>query len=132
MKSILISLLSLVLSINLFAQEITQIEPIPFQLVEEKPSFQGGDINQFSKWVNQNLVYPEIAKENGVQGRVVVNFTISTDGSVVDVNVVRGCDSLLDKEAIRVVSQSPKWNPGRQGEKAVPVTYNFPVIFQIR
>ena len=106
--------------------------PIPFQLVEEKPSFQGGDINQFLKWVRENQIYPEIAIENGVQGRVTVRATINTDGSLTDIMVVRGVDPSLDKEAIRVVSQSPKWKPGKQGGKAVPVTYNFPVTFQIR
>lgn len=107
-------------------------EPIPFQLVEEKPSFQGGDINQFLKWVRENQIYPEIAKENGIQGRVTVRATINTDGSLTDIMVVRGVDPSLDKEAIRVVSQSPKWKPGKQGGKAVPVTYSFPITFQIR
>ena len=111
---------------------IPEGEPIPFQLVEEKPSFQGGDINQFLKWVRENQIYPEIAKENGIQGRVTVRATINTDGSLTDIMVVRGVDPSLDKEAIRVVSQSPKWKPGKQGGKAVPVTYNFPVTFQIR
>ena len=106
--------------------------PIPFQLVEEKPSFQGGDINQFLKWVRENQIYPEIAKENGIQGRVTVRATINTDGSLTDIMVVRGVDPSLDKEAIRVVSQSPKWKPGKQSGKAVPVTYNIPVTFQIR
>ena len=108
------------------------IEPIPFQLVEEKPSFQGGDINQFLKWVRENQIYPEIAKENGIQGRVTVRVTINTDGSLTDITVIRGVDPLLDKEAIRVVSQSPKWEPGKQGGKVIPVIYNFPVTFQIR
>ena len=108
------------------------ITPIPFLLVEEKPSFQGGDINQFSKWVRENQIYPEIAKENGIQGRVTVRATINTDGSLTDIMVVRGVDPSLDKEAIRVVSQSPKWEPGKQGGKAVPVTYSFPITFQIR
>ena len=103
--------------------------PIPFQLVEEKPSFQGGDINQFLKWVRENLIYPDIAKENGVQGRVTVQATINKDGSLTDIIVVRGVDPSLDKEAIRVVSQSPKWKPGKQGGKEVPVTYYFPITF---
>ena len=107
-------------------------DPIPFQLVDEKPSFQGGDANNFSKWVNQNLVYPKNAKENGVQGRVTLQFTIERDGSVTKVKVLRGIDPALDKEAIRVVSMSPKWKPGRQRDRAVPVTYTFPVIFQLR
>ena len=114
------------------AEEVVEEEAIPFQLVEEKPSFQGGDANQFSKWVNQRLVYPEIAKENGVQGRVTLQFTVEKDGSVTKVKVLRGVDPSLDKEAVRVVSMSPKWKPGKQRDRAVPVTYTFPVIFQLR
>ncbi len=113
-------------------EEVVEEEAIPFQLVEEKPSFQGGDANQFSKWVNQRLNYPEIAKENGVQGRVTLQFTVEKDGSVTKVKVLRGVDPSLDKEAVRVVSQSPKWKPGKQRDRAVPVTYTFPVIFQLR
>ena len=113
-------------------EEVVEEEAIPFQLVEEKPSFQGGDANQFSKWVNSRLVYPEIAKENGVQGRVTLQFTVEKDGTVTKVKVLRGVDPSLDKEAVRVVSQSPKWKPGKQRDRAVPVTYTFPVIFQLR
>ena len=113
-------------------EEVIEEEAIPFQLVEEKPSFQGGDANQFSKWVNQRLVYPEIAKENGVQGRVTLQFTVEKDGTVTKVKVLRGVDPSLDKEAVRVVSMSPKWKPGKQRDRAVPVTYTFPVIFQLR
>ena len=107
-------------------------EAIPFQLVEEKPSFNGGDANEFSKWVNSKLVYPEIAKENGVQGRVTLQFTVEKDGSVTNVKVLRGVDSSLDKEAVRVVQSSPKWKPGKQRDRPVKVTYTFPVIFQLR
>ena len=113
-------------------EEVVEEEAIPFQLVEEKPSFQGGDANQFSKWVNSRLVYPEIAKENGVQGRVTLQFTVEKDGSVTKVKVLRGVDPSLDKEAVRVVSMSPMWKPGKQRDRAVPVTYTFPVIFQLR
>lgn len=113
-------------------EEEEEEEAIPFQLVEEKPTFQGGDANEFSKWVNSRLVYPEIAKENGVQGRVTLQFTVNPDGSVSNVKVLRGVDSSLDKEAVRVVSSSPKWKPGKQRDRAVKVTYTFPVIFQLR
>ena len=112
-------------------EETIEEEAIPFQLVEEKPSFNGGDANEFSKWVNSRLVYPEIAKENGVQGRVTLQFTVNADGSVSNVKVLRGVDSSLDKEAVRVVSSSPKWKPGKQRDRAVKVTYTFPVIFQL-
>ena len=113
-------------------EEVVEEEAIPFQLVEEKPSFQGGDANQFSKWVNSRLEYPEIAKENGVQGRVTLQFTVEKDGTVTKVKVLRDVDPSLDKEAVRVVSMSPKWSPGKQRDRAVPVTYTFPVIFQLR
>ena len=114
------------------AEEVIEEEVIPFAIVEEKPKFQGGDANTFSKWVNSKLVYPEIAKENGVQGRVTLQFTVNTDGSVSNVQVVRGVDASLDKEAVRIVSSSPKWTPGRQRERPVKVVYTFPVIFQLR
>ena len=113
-------------------EEEVEEEAIPFQLVEQKPSFNGGDANEFSKWVNSRLVYPEIAKENGVQGRVTLQFTVESDGRVTNVKVLRGVDPSLDKEAVRVVSSSPKWKPGRQRDRAVKVTYTFPVIFQLR
>lgn len=112
--------------------EVVEDDAIPFMLVEEKPSFMGGDANAFSKWVNERLEYPEIAKENGVQGRVTLQFTVNTDGSVSNVKVLRGVDPSLDKEAVRVVSMSPKWTPGKQRDRAVKVTYTFPVIFQLR
>lgn len=105
---------------------------VPFQMVEEKPTFQGGDSNQFSKWVNQRLVYPEVVKKQGIQGRVTVQFTVQTDGSVSNVRVLRGVHPELDNEAVRVVSASPKWKPGKYKDKVVPVTYTFPVIFQVR
>ncbi len=113
-------------------EEEVEEEAIPFAFVEEKPKFQGGDANTFSKWVNSKLVYPEIAKENGIQGRVTLQFTVNTDGSVSNVIVLRGVDSSLDKEAVRIVSQSPKWTPGRQRERPVKVTYTFPVIFKLQ
>ena len=113
-------------------EEHVEEEAIPFQLVEKKPTFMGGDANTFSKWVNEKLVYPEIAKENGVQGRVVLQFTVNADGSVSGVKVLRGVDAARAKEAVSVVSQSPRWEPGRQRDRAVKVTYTFPVIFQLR
>ena len=113
-------------------EEAVQEEEVPFAMVEQKPTFQGGDANKFSKWVNERLVYPEIAKENGVQGRVMLQFTVGTDGKVSNVKVLRGVDPSLDKEAVRVVSMSPKWEPGKQQTRKVKVTYTFPVIFQLR
>ena len=113
-------------------EESVEYEAIPFALVEQKPMFQGGDANAFSKWVNQHLAYPDIAKENGIQGRVTLQFTVGTDGKVSGVKVLRGVDPSLDKEAVRVVSTSPKWTPGKQRDRPVKVTYTFPVIFQLK
>ena len=88
-------------------EEVVEEESIPFALVEKKPSFMGGDANTFSAWVNQHLEYPEVARENGVSGRVMLQFTVNPNGSVTDVKVLRGVDPALDKEAVRVVSMSP-------------------------
>lgn len=112
--------------------EVIEEESVPFQLVDEKPLFQGGDASQFSNWVNSRLKYPEEAKQNGVQGRVTLQFTVQIDGSVTNVKVLRGVHSTLDNEAVRVVSLSPKWQPGVHHDRPVPVTYTFPVIFQLR
>ncbi|MBA4321542.1 MAG: energy transducer TonB, partial [Odoribacter sp.] len=111
-------------------QEEVKEEEAPvevFVVVEEMPTFPGGD-GELMKFINTNIVYPEIAKENGVQGRVILQFLVNTDGSVSDVKVVRGVDASLDKEAARVVASSPKWKPGRQRNKPVKVRYTFPVI----
>ncbi|MBR2063580.1 MAG: energy transducer TonB, partial [Bacteroidales bacterium] len=107
-------------------------EAIPFQMVEVKPTFQGGDANTFSRWVNTNLVYPKEAAENKIQGRITLQFTVSETGKVTNVKVLRGVDSILDKEAVRVVELSPDWTPGKSNGRNVPVTYTFPVIFQLR
>ena len=106
-------------------------EPVPFAKLETKPRFQDGDANMFAHWVNQNLRYPEEAREKKLQGRVTLQFTIEEDGSLTNVKVLRGVDPILDKEAVKVVSQSPKWTPGYVGEKPVRVVFNFPVVFQL-
>ena len=114
------------------AEETIEEAPIPFTLVEEKPSFNGGDANQFVRWVQSNMVFPEAARENGISGRIFVQFTIEPDGSLTNIKILRGLDPSLDQEVIRVVSSSPKWTPGKQRDKAVRVTYQFPVTFQLR
>lgn len=113
-------------------EEEAEEETLPFILVEEKPKFNGKDANEFSRWVNQRLDYPQVCIENGVQGRVTLEFTIKADGSLSDIKVLRGVDPALDSEAVRVVQSSPKWTPGRQRDRAVAVTYTFPVIFRLR
>lgn len=101
-----------------------------FTIVEEYPEFPGG-MAECYKWIGKNLVYPTISAENGVQGRVTVNFVVNADGSIVDVKVLRGVDPYLDKEAVRVVSKMPKWKPGKQRGKAVRTSFNLPVRFKL-
>ncbi len=113
-------------------EEDVEEETLPFITVEQKPTFNGGDANDFAKWVNSRLVYPEVAKDNGVEGRVVLQFTIGKDGRLRDVKVLNTPDESLAREAVRVVSSSPKWEPGRQRDRAVKVSYTFPVIYRLR
>ena len=113
-------------------EEEVEDDTIPFVTVEQKPTFNGKDANEFAKWVNSKLVYPEVAKENGVEGRVILQFTIGKDGRLQDVRVLRTPDESLAQEAVRVVSSSPKWEPGRQRDRAVKVSYTFPVIYRLR
>ena len=104
-----------------------------FYIVEDMPTFNGGDpATEFRKYIAQNLQYPEIAAENGVSGRVIVQFAVSRTGQVVDAIVVRSVDPALDKEAIRVVMSSPKWTPGKQRGKAVKVLFTFPINFVLQ
>lgn len=102
-----------------------------FQVVEEMPSFPGGTA-ECMKFLSKNIKYPTISQENGVQGRVIVQFVVNTDGSIVDAVVARGVDPYLDKEALRVVSMMPKWTPGKQRGKAVRVRYTLPVMFRLQ
>ena len=104
-----------------------------FYIVEDMPTFNGGDpATEFRKYVAQNLRYPEIAAENGISGRVIVQFVVNKVGTVVDAYVARGVDPALDKEALRVVMSSPKWTPGKQRGKAVKVMFTFPINFVLQ
>ncbi|HIZ88161.1 MAG TPA: energy transducer TonB [Candidatus Coprenecus pullistercoris] len=117
---------------EVYEEEIVE-EAVPYLAVEEKPTFNGGDPNvEFQKWVYQNITYPEVARENGISGRVFLQFTIEADGSITNVKVLRGVDPSLDQAAVDIVKRSPKWTPGRQRDKAVKVTFNFPIVFQLR
>ena len=109
-------------------QEVTQKI---FDVVEQQPSFPGGQ-GALLAWLNQNIHYPPVAEENGIQGRVVVSFVVEPDGSISNVQVVRGVDPSLDKEAVRVTKAMPKWQPGKQNGQAVRVKYNLPVTFKLQ
>jgi protein TonB len=113
-------------------QEAEVAEEEIFVVVEEMPGFGGGDSNKFREYIQKNLRYPDVAAENGIQGRVFVAFVVEPDGRVTNVKVVRSVDPSLDKEAVRVVETSPKWKPGRQRGKPVRVSFTFPIIFVLQ
>jgi protein TonB len=114
------------------AEPVIEEEEPAFVFVEEQATFQGGDINSFRDWVQKNLVYPPVAVENGIFGRVTVQFAVSSKGEVVDVKILRGVDPSLDKETIRVINSSPKWGAAKQGGRAVKQQFVIPVIFMLQ
>lgn len=99
-------------------------------MVEQKPEFVGGEAAMY-KWLSDHINYPAAAAEEGVSGRVVVEFEVSKTGSIEKVRVIRGRHPALDKEALRVVKSMPKWNPGRNNGQPVKVTYTLPVTFRL-
>ena len=101
-----------------------------YDVVEQMPSFPGG-ISGLRTYLNQNIRYPAEAQENCVQGRVVVSFVVGKDGHISDVTVLRSVDPSLDKEAVRVIRNMPRWTPGKQGGEPVKVRYNVPVSFRL-
>ena len=101
-----------------------------YEMVEENAQFPGGDEECF-KWLSEHIKYPSICQEQGVQGRVIVNFVVNKDGSIVDVKTVRSPDNNLTKEAERVVKMMPKWKPARQGNKPVRSRFTLPVMFRL-
>ena len=108
-------------------------ETVLFHIVEDKPLFNGKDPDvAFREWAYSKIVYPPIAAENGISGRVILDFAIDREGNVVEVRVLRGADPLLDAEAVRVIRMSPKWTPGMQRGKPVKVRYQFPFMFQLQ
>ncbi|MCA1757643.1 MAG: energy transducer TonB [Bacteroidales bacterium] len=103
-----------------------------FIVVEDMPTFRGGDVNKFREWVQQRVKYPQIAAENGIQGKVYLMFVVEPDGSVSNVSIMRGVDPALDNEAIKVVQSSPKWAPGKQRGAPVRVRFSITVNFQLQ
>ena len=112
-------------------EEEEPVEEEIFMVVEQMPEFPGG-MAELMKFLSKNIKYPTIAQENGIQGRVIVQFVVNQDGSIVDPVVMRSVDPYLDKEALRVISTMPKWKPGMQRGKAVRVKYTVPVTFRLQ
>ncbi|MBR2060626.1 MAG: energy transducer TonB [Tidjanibacter sp.] len=103
-----------------------------FMRAEEMPTFQGGDITKFREWVMRRFRYPAIAQENGIQGKVTLQFVVEKDGSVTNIQVLQTPDPVLSDEVVRVVNDSPKWKPGKQRNEPVRVKYILPVDFRIQ
>lgn len=101
-----------------------------FLVASEMPEFPGGN-RALAKYLGDNVKYPEVAAETGVKGKVIVSFVVNKDGSICDVKILRGVDPALDQEAIRLVSNMPRWKPGKQGDRTVRVSYRVPINFQI-
>jgi len=112
-------------------QETEEEEAEPFYVVEEMPMFPGGDA-AIQAYIGSNVVYPEVAKENNIQGRVIVKFCVTPTGGVDQVSVLKGVDPELDAEVLRVLKTLPKFKPGRQGGKPVPVWYTIPINFKLQ
>ena len=113
--------------------EVQEAEPeeVPFVVVEEMPMFPGGDV-ELLKYIGEHTNYPEVAKENNIQGRVIVRFCVTAKGGVSQVSILKGVDAELDAEAIRVVNTLPAFKPGKQGGKPVPVWYMVPITFTLK
>ena len=103
-----------------------------FFIVEEMPGFQGGGIEGFREYVQGHLSYPEVAQENGIQGKVYISFVVEANGKISNVKVVRGVDPSLDKAAAAAVESGPTWTPGKQRGKAVRVTFTIPITFKLQ
>ena len=101
-----------------------------FQVVETQPEFPGG-MAELMKYLQKNLSYPQICKEQGLQGRVIVQFVVNTDSTISDVNVIKPVNPHFDKEALRVVKAMPKWKPGMQRGEPVRVRFTLPVTFRL-
>ena len=114
---------------SIYAQQ--QQEAVPMSVVDEKPTFQGQPAAAFANWVYSQMKYPEQAIKENLAGRVAIKFTISKSGDLKDITVLRGAHPILDAEALRAVSTSPKWEPGKVKGEPVNVTYIFPVIFKM-
>lgn len=110
---------------------VVSVEPEPGIWIEEMPQFPGGD-EALLRFISENVKYPDEAADNNIEGRVVVRFVVSADGSVKRAEIVKGVHPVLDSEALRVVSLMPRWKPGRQNGTPAPVWFSVPVKFELK
>ena len=112
-------------------EEEVYVEPEVFIVVEEAPEFPGG-IEAMMKFINSNIKYPQVAKENNISGRVFLNFVVDDKGNITKIKILSSVDPALDAEAIRVVQSMPRWKPGKQRGKPVHVSFNLPIMFRLQ
>ena len=120
-------------NMNVVPVQVVEEEPVEqeiFEVVENMPEFPGGNA-ALMQYLAKNINYPTIAQENGTHGRVIIQFVVNQDGSIVDAKVARSVDPYLDKEALRVINAMPKWKPGMQRGKPVRVKFTVPVMFRL-
>jgi protein TonB len=134
-EDILISTEDQTTFVDISAMDVVYVEPEPeeeeiFMVVEDQPEFPGGTA-ALLEYLRKNIKYPAICRENNIQGRVLIQFIVNRDGTVVDPEVVRSVDPNLDREALRVISTMPKWKPGLQRGKPVRVKFTVPVNFKL-
>jgi len=110
--------------------QITEETDQPYISVEQMPQFPGGDL-ELIKFIRLNLRYPPMAQENRISGTVLINFVVDRDGKITRVKVVRGIGGGCDEEAVRVISKMPTWSPGKQGGKAVLVSFTVPIKYTL-
>jgi protein TonB len=111
--------------------EVDVEETTIFYAPQQMPLFPGGDA-ALLKFLSQNVKYPLIAVQNGITGKVTVNFVVNKDGSISDAKIIRGVDQALDQEALRVIYSMPKWKPGKQNDKPVRVSFTVPINFVLQ
>ena len=120
-------------SIDAFAEEEEEEEETQiFMKVEEMPEFKGGGVSKFRSYIQNNVKYPTVAAENGIQGTVYIKFVVDRDGSISNVTVLRGVDPSLDEAAVEAIKKAPKWEPGQQRGKPVRVQFTVPISFRLQ
>lgn len=133
-KLFLVAVLSVLATSHAFSQSNQQVKETEgtksSQVVEEMPMFPGGE-KAFVAYLKENLKYPTVPAENGIQGRVIVLFKVEADGSLTDVRIGGSVDPSIDREALRLVKAMPKWIPGKQDGKPVPVKFQLPITFSL-
>jgi len=119
------------ISLDDVQNNINSSEGGKYSLLEQMPSFQGGDISNFRIWINQNIKYDKSARERNISGTIIISFIVNTYGEVENVTLIKGIDPMLDNEALKVIKSCPQWNPGKQHGKPVKVSYKLPLVFSM-